>query len=285
MDTSKFSFKKFLKRFAQEKMAVLALIIFTFIVIITVAAPLFTPFDPEKIDFYSIELSPSSVHILGTDSSGRDIFARIIYGGRISIIIAFTSMLIQLCIGVTLGVIVGYYGGFLDMTVARIIDIIMCFPFFILALTITLLFGAGQLNLIMIIGFLMWPNIAKIVRTNTLVLKNNEYVLSAKALGLNDFEIIVRHILPSLLPAILVASVLAVATGIVMEASLSFLGLGVVSIPSWGNMLSVTENFLVLEQKWWLWAPAGVIIIVTVLSINYIAKGLQSAFNIKSGTL
>lgn len=269
--------KTFIIRFAEKKIAVISLFIFIIILLVTIFAPSITDQDPEKIDFFSIEMSPSDEHLLGTDSSGRDVFARVLYGGRISMLIAFSSTLIQLLIGVSLGLIVGYYSSFVDMVLARIMDIIMCFPFFVLALAITSVVGASATNLVVIIGFLLWPGIAKIVRTRTLTLKNNDYILAAKVMGFNDFEIITKYIFPNIISQVMVTTVLSVANGILLEASLSFLGLGVVSIPSWGNMLSSTENLLALERKWWLWLPAGIMIVLTVLSINFIGEGIKHA--------
>ena len=164
----------------------------------------------------------------------------------------------------------------------RIIDVIMCFPFFVIAVSVAAITGPGVKNLIIIIGFLMWPNIARIVRAEILSLKENDYILAAKAMGLSSFEIITNHILPNIMSPVLVAATLAIANGILTEASLSFLGIGVkLPQPSWGNMLIAAQNIGTLQSEWWLWIPAGSLIILMVLSINFLGDGLRDALDPK----
>ena len=227
-------------------------------------------------------MPPSKDHILGTDDLGRDVFTRLVYGGRVSILVGIASMTVQLLIGVTLGALAGYFGGIVDKIVMRIIDVIMCFPFFVIAVSVAAITGPGVKNLIIIIGFLMWPNIARIVRAEILSLKENDYILAAKAMGLSSFEIITNHILPNIMSPVLVAATLAIANGILTEASLSFLGIGVkLPQPSWGNMLIAAQNIGTLQREWWLWIPAGSLIILMVLSINFLGDGLRDALDPK----
>ncbi len=271
------------KKFFQNKLAVLGLIIIVIFIVLSVGAPLFTKLDPNQSDLLNIRTCPSREHLLGTDDLGRDIFTRLLYGGRISIAVGVISMLLQLLIGVTVGTLAGYFGGLVDKVVMRIVDIIMCFPFFVIAIALASVLGGSITNLVLIIGMLMWPGIARIVRSQVLVIKETEFVMAAKALGLNAFEIIISHVLPNVVSSILVASTLSVASGILMEATLSFLNLGVnPPNPSWGNMLVAAQSMSVLKNQWWMWIPAGSAVVMMVLAVNFVGDGLRDALDAKS---
>lgn len=271
------------KKFFQNKLAVLGLIIIVIFIVLSVGAPLFTKLDPNQSDLLNIRTCPSREHLLGTDDLGRDIFTRLLYGGRISIAVGVISMLLQLLIGVTVGTLAGYFGGLVDKVVMRIVDIIMCFPFFVIAIALASVLGGSITNLVLIIGMLMWPGIARIVRSQVLVIKETEFVMAAKALGLNAFEIIISHVLPNVVSSILVASTLSVASGILMEATLSFLNLGVnPPKPSWGNMLVAAQSMSVLKNQWWMWIPAGSAVVMMVLAVNFVGDGLRDALDAKS---
>lgn len=273
------SFRKFIK----NKLAVVGVFIILALVLISICAPLLTDYTISETDLFNIKMAPNSEHILGTDELGRDVFTRLIYGGRVSMVVGVASMTVQLVIGVIMGAIAGYFGGIAEKIIMRIIDVIMCFPFFVIAVSVAAVLGPGVKNLIIIIGFLMWPNIARIVRAEILSLKENDYIMSAKAMGLSSFEIIKSHILPNIMSPILVASTLAIANGILTEASLSFLGIGVkLPQPSWGNMLIAAQNIGTLQREWWLWIPAGSLIILMVLSINFVGDGLSDALDPKT---
>ena len=264
-------------------MAVVGVFIILALVLLSICAPLLTDYTISQTDLFNIKMAPSSEHILGTDDLGRDVFTRLLYGGRVSIIVGIASMTVQLVIGVIMGAIAGYFGGIAEKIIMRIIDVIMCFPFFVIAVSVAAVVGPGVKNLIIIIGFLMWPNIARIVRAEILALKENDYIMAAKAMGLSSFEIIKSHILPNIMSPILVAATLAIANGILTEASLSFLGIGVkLPQPSWGNMLIAAQNIGTLQREWWLWIPAGSLIILMVLSINFVGDGLRDALDPKT---
>ena len=271
------------RKFKNNKIAVIAVFIILILVLLSVCAPLLTDYTISETDLFNIKMAPNSEHILGTDELGRDVFTRLIYGGRVSIVVGVASMTLQLVIGVIMGAIAGYFGGIAEKIIMRIIDVIMCFPFFVIAISVAAVVGPGVKNLIIIIGFLMWPNIARIVRAEILSLKENDYIMAAKAMGLSSFEIIKSHILPNIMSPILVASTLAIANGILTEASLSFLGIGVkLPQPSWGNMLIAAQNIGTLQREWWLWIPAGSLIILMVLSINFVGDGLRDALDPKT---
>ena len=271
------------RKFKKNKLAVVGVFIILTLVLLSICAPLLTDYTISETDLFSIKLAPSSEHILGTDELGRDVFTRLLYGGRVSIIVGIASMTLQLVIGVIMGSIAGYFGGIVEKIIMRIIDIIMCFPFFVIAVSVAAIVGPGVKNLIIIIGLLMWPNIARIVRAEILSLKENDYIMAARAMGLSSFEIIKDHILPNIMSPILVASTLAIANGILTEACLSFLGIGVkLPEPSWGNMLIAAQNIGTLQREWWLWIPAGSLIILMVLSINFVGDGLRDALDPKT---
>lgn len=268
------------RKFINNKLAVMGLIIIIIMTVLSICAPLLTSYEVSETDLYNTRSAPDKEHLLGTDDVGRDVFTRLLYGGRISILVGILAMAVQLLIGVTVGSIAGYYGGIVDTIIMRIIDTIMCFPFFVIAIALAAVLGGSIKNLILIIGLLMWPSIARIVRAEILSLKENDYIMAAKALGLSPKEIIIGHLLPNVMSPILVASTLSIANGILMEASLSFLGLGVKPPqPSWGNMLVAAQNMDILQNEWWQWIPAGLMVVLIVLSINFVGDGLRDALD------
>ena len=271
------------RRFFRNRLATAGLIIVVSFVFLSLFAPLFTDYTVSQTDLRNLRSGPSAAHLLGTDDLGRDIFARLLNGGRVSIAVGVASMLLQMAIGVTLGAAAGYFGGVTDKVIMRMVDIIMCFPFFVIAVALAAVIGGSIWNLILIIGMLMWPGIARIVRTEVLTIRDNEYIMAAKALGLSPVQIIVKEVLPNVFSSILVASTLAVANGILMESTLSFLGLGVrPPAPSWGNMLVATQNMAVLKNQWWMWIPAGAAVVLMVLAINFLGDGLRDALDTRN---
>lgn len=264
------------KFFSMNKIALISAIILCVLIIVSILAPIITEYDVSSIDLYNISSKPSSEHILGTDELGRDVFARLIYGGRISLCVGIFATTIQIIIGVSLGMLSGFFGGVVDFMIMRIVDIIMCFPFFVVAIALASVTGPSILNLVMIIAILSWTDIARIVRAEVMSIKEREFILATKALGVGNFKIITRHILPNIFSSILVAATLSIANAILMESALSFLGMGVRQpMPSWGNMLTEAQNMRVLSSQWWLWVPPGVCIILSVLSINFLGDGLK----------
>ena len=266
----------------KNKLALASIVILTLFIILSVLAPVIAPYEIDEIDLDNIEATPSTEHILGTDDLGRDVLSRIMHGGRVSLTVGIVASIMQITIGVSLGAIAGYFGGIVDSVIMRIVDIIMCFPFFIIAIAMAAVLGPSMSNIIIIVGILYWTRVARIVRAEVLSLKEREYVESAKAFGLNSWEIIISHILPNVMAPVLVYATLAIANGILTEASLSFLGMGVKpTIPSWGNMLSAAQSMRVLKSKWWMWMPPGTMVLLTVLSINFLGDGLRDALDPK----
>jgi ABC-type dipeptide/oligopeptide/nickel transport systems, permease components len=271
-----------LARFLKNKLAAIGFCLLIIFVLAAIFAPFLSGYGRDTIDLMNIESQPSLRHLFGTDELGRDVFTRLLYGGRISLGIAVSATVLQLLIGVTLGCISGFYGGWIDNAIMRIVDTIMCFPFFVIAITVAALAGPSVWNVILIIGLLQWTGVARIVRAEILSIKQSEFIEAARAMGLNSFEIIINHLLPNTLSPVIVNATLAVAQGILMEAGLSFLGLGVKQPePSWGNILSAAQSMRVLQYEWWLWIPAGVLVFLSVLSINFVGDGLRDALDPK----
>lgn len=264
----------------QNKLAILAIAIIVIFTIASVFAFL-SPYDPNQIDPINRLLRPSLTHLFGTDDVGRDYFTRSLYGGRISLMVGFMAMIISTLVGTIIGAISGYFGGKIDDFIMRSIDILMCIPTFFLILVINSYLGASVKNLILIIGFLGWMSIARIVRGETLSVKEREYVLYAKASGQSSFKIITKHIIPSILPTIIVSATINIATAILLESSLSFLGVGVTQPnASWGSMLKDAQSYL-MDAPYLAFFP-GMFILLTVLSFNLIGDVLRNVFDPKS---
>ena len=270
------------QRLKANKLAVIALGILLILTIVSIIAPLITLHDRDKIDMENAYQAPSSEHWLGTDDLGRDTYTRLIYGGRVSLSVGLVSTSISLVIGVLLGAISGYFGKWVDNLIMRIVDIFMCFPFFVIAIAIAAVLGPSIYNVMFISGILSWTGVCRIVRAEVLAIKEREFIEAATSLGLESYEIITKHILPNVLAPIIVYATLGIAGGILSEAGLSFLGLGVKQPqPSWGNMLASAQSLRSLRLHWWLWIPPGLMVLFTILSINILGDGLRDALDPK----
>lgn len=270
------------RRFRRNKLAMFGMLVIVILIISSLLAPFISHYDPNEIDLYKIESSPEGIHWLGTDELGRDMFSRLLYGGRVSLAVGIFASLAEIAIGVSLGSVAGFYGGAVDSVIMRITDIIMCFPFFVVAIALAAMVGPSMTNLIFIIAILEWTKIARIVRAEILSLKNRDYIKAARSLGLGNIRIIIKHVLPNTFASIMVFSTLAIANGILTEAALSFLGLGVrPPQPSWGNMLAAAQSMRVLQYEWWMWIPPGMMVFITVISINFLGDGLRDALDPK----
>ncbi|HWO76775.1 MAG TPA: oligopeptide ABC transporter permease [Bacillus sp. (in: firmicutes)] len=273
-----------IKRFMKNKLAVAGVIVLFLIILAVVFAPLFTDQDPTKSNLTLIERPPSEEHPLGNDSSGRDNLARLLYGGRISLIVGFTAMIFTLVIGVTLGSIAGYYGGKIDSIIMRAADLMLMLPFLVLLLTIVALLEKVTIGIfVAIIALTSWPNLTRIIRGTYLALREQEFVLGARAIGASDFRIIFKHFIPNAIGPIVVNATLMMATYIIIESALSFIGFGIPQpTPTWGNMISEAQSLRILRNSPEAWVPPGLAIFLTVLCINFIGDGLRDAFDPKS---
>ncbi len=234
-----------------------------------------------EYDLDSIVVPPGRSHLLGTDEQGRDLLARMIHGSRVSIFIGFIAVFIYVTIGIIVGSIAGYYGGWIDIVISRIIEIIMCFPAFFLILTILALVGPSLVSVMVVIGLTGWTGIARIVRGEFMKLREADFVLASKAIGAKDWRIILRHILPNSLAPVLVSATFGIASTILIESSLSFLGFGVQPpTPSWGDILSQSRDFM--DFAWWLTLIPGFAIFITITAYNLVGEGLQDAIDPKA---
>lgn len=268
------------RRFRRNKIAMVSLVILILLIVVAVLAPVLTPYGRDVINLSNKELPPSSEHWLGTDSLGRDVYTRLLYGGRISLTVGLVATSIQMVIGIILGSLAGYYGRFLDTVIMRLTDMVLSFPFLALAIAMAAIMGPSIYNTMLIIGFLAWTGTCRIVRGQFLSIKQSEYIEAARSLGLSEFRIIYKHMLPNTMAPLLINATLAMASAILVEAALSFLGMGVQApIPSWGNMLESARNMRYIMNCPWLWAPPGIAILLSVLSINLIGDGLRDAFD------
>ncbi|MBE7722129.1 MAG: ABC transporter permease [Lacrimispora celerecrescens] len=267
-----------LRKMLANKLSIAGLIIFIVIFFICFAAPLITSYSSTKIDLRSILQAPSTKHILGTDKIGRDIFARILYGGRISIAVGLGSALIATLFGVSLGTIAGYKGGLADGIVMKISEILMAFPQMIMVLILVTITGQSLWNLIFIFSITGWPSMYRMARSQMLSLREEEYVQALKAFGIGSMRIAFFHMLPNAIGPIFVNITLSTAMFILQETSLSFLGLGVpLEVATWGNILNAAQDIMILRDAWWVWVPAGVVVTLFVISINFIGDGLRDA--------
>lgn len=265
-----------LRKLMNNKLAIIGLVIFSIILLSSILAPLLTKYDPLAVDMNNVLKSPSAEHIFGTDKVGRDVFSRVIYGGRISILIGLGSAIGCAFIGVLLGCYGGYKGGLFDKIVLRLSEVFMSFPQLVLVLMLVAILGQSLTNLIIIFILTGWGSVYRMARAQILSIKEEEYVQSLKSFGLNDFIICYKHMLPNAIGPIVVNITLSTAMFILEEASLSFLGLGVpLEIATWGNILNASQDMFTLQNNWWLWLPVGVIISLFIMSINFIGDGLR----------
>lgn len=269
--------KTIAKRFFKNKVAVISLVIFLILVLTAVFANQIAP-HPRDASVGRFQAAPYDNFYLGTDDIGRDVLTRLIHGTQVSIIVGLGSVLVYVLIGTTLGLVSGYFGGFIDSIIMRITEAFMSFPFFMVILTLVSLLGSGIWVVTIVLGTLSWPPLCRLVRGQVLTIKEQDFVLAAEATGYSTPGILFRHILPNVLSPILVNATFGIATAILTEASLSFLGVGVQRPrPSWGNILSEAQSLRVLTSEPWRWVPAGILIFIAVLAINFIGDGLREA--------
>jgi len=271
---------RFWRRLRQHKLGMIGLTMLILLVVAAIFAPLVAGKDPVFMDLRMKNQPPSLAHLLGTDAIGRDGWARLVYGARISLSVGLVAVGIYTAIALVLGSISGYMGGFVDSAIMRFTDIIMCFPTFLLIITVAAVLPPNIFNIMVIIGIFGWPGMTRLVRSQFLSLRNQDFVLAAVALGVPTRRIIFRHILPNVVGPVVVAATLGLAGAIMTESSLSFLGLGVQQpTPSWGQTLTTAMQLPILENMPWRWLPSAVAIAFTVLSVNFFGDALRDAFD------
>lgn len=271
-----------LRRFSRNRIAAISAILLIVIVLIVTIGPIFYGVDPNAVDPALYRLPPSPEHPLGTDSAGRDSLARLLAGGQISLMVGLGASLLAAAVGLVLGAAAGYRGGRIDSVLSRVTDIFLAFPTFIVLLVLAAIVGPSVAMLVVTIGLLEWTTTFRVVRGVALSLRERESVQAAQGMGGTHSWVLFRHILPGLLAPMTVATTLLVANVILLETSLSFLGLGVPPpTASWGNMLTEAQSLTTMEFAPWLWIPAGAAIAITVLAVNFIGDGLRDAFEPK----
>lgn len=272
-----------LRRLLRNRASVVGLVLVLIMLGCAVFAPLISPYDPIKGDLRNDYVKPPSIqHVFGTDATGRDILSRVIYGSRISLKIALLAQGIALTIGITVGMVTGFFGGMVDLVIMRVVDIIMAFPLLIIAIAFAGILGPSEVNIILALGLVSWTVIARIVRSQVLTAKQQEYVVAAEALGASSTRIMVQHILPNIIAPVIVYATLGLGSMILSEASLSFLGLGSAqqATPSWGKML--TESRAFIRSAWWMPLYPGLAILLTVMGFNLLGDALRDALDVQS---
>ena len=268
------------KKFKRNKMAVIALILLGILIFASAFAPLLTSYDPEAISLTERTLAPSKTHLLGTDKVGRDVFTRLLYGGRISNLIGLTGALGGAIIGAALGCLGGYFGGLLDRFLLRLSELFTTFPQTILVLILVAFMGQGVWNLFIVFWCTGWMDTYRMTRAKILSLREETYVLACQAFGISNRSIMFRHILPNAAGPVIVNITLSTAGYVLQESALSFLGLGVPSsTPTWGNIFNAAKALDVVQAYPWLWLAPGIAISLFVLSVNIIGDGLRDALD------
>lgn len=267
------------RRFCHHKMAVVCLAVLLVMILLAVLAPLVAPYSPTR-PTGKFSQPPSPEHILGTDKIGRDMFSRILYAMRVSLLVGFLATLLSTLIGVILGLVSGYFGGAVDKAIMGFTDMVMSFPYILLVLVAAAIFQPGMWSIILILGLVDWPGVARLVRGNVLSLRETNFVKSDLTAGMPRRYILFSEILPNTIAPVLVYATSVFAISILDEAALSFLGMGIQPpTPSLGNILNGAESLSVLTGKPWLWVPAGAAIILLVVCINFVGDALRDAFD------
>lgn len=272
------------KKTLSNSLALTGFIIILVIFLLAMLAPVIAPYDPNEINVKAILLGPSAQHWMGTDGLGRDVLSRMLHGGRISLLVGLVAVGISTLIGILLGAIAGFYRGWVDIVIMRLVDVMLSIPSFFLILAVIAFLTPSIINIMIVIGLTSWMGVTRLVRAEFLSLCEREYVMASRTLGAHDYRLIFRHLLPNSLTPIIVSAVLGVAGAVLMESGLSFLGLGVQAPQaSWGNILTDGKEYI--QFAWWLSLFPGLAILITVLGYNLLGEGLRDALDPRSGSI
>lgn len=276
-------YRQALERLMEHKLAMVGLVICLMEILMAIVLPIILHLDPYSVDQTAFGTAPGvGGHLLGTDTIGRDVLARLIYGGRVSLFVGLFSTAVSMIIGIPMGLMAGYMKGKVELFVMRITDIFMSFPAIVLILVAVAVIGPSLWSVSIIIGVLGWTQFSRIVYSKVLLIAEQDYIEAAKVIGSGQFTIIWEYVLPNSIAPILINMTFSIASAILMEASLSFLGMGVQPpMASWGNMIYEAQSIAILATKPWMWMPAGFAIVITVLSINFLGDGLRDALDPK----
>lgn len=269
------------KKALSNPLALAGFVIILLVFLLAMLAPLIAPYDPNDINVKAILLGPSLQHWMGTDGLGRDVLSRMLYGGRISLLVGLVAVGISTAIGIILGAISGFYRGWVDTVIMRLVDVMLSIPSFFLILAVIAFLTPSIINIMIVIGLTSWMGVTRLVRAEFLSLNEREFVTASRTLGARDVRLIFTHLLPNSLTPIIVSAVLGVAGAVLMESGLSFLGLGVQAPQaSWGNILTDGKEYI--QFAWWLSLFPGLAILITVLGYNLLGEGLRDALDPRS---
>ena len=283
MSQKKTEWLNFIKRFCKNKLAVTGLIILLTILLVVLIMPFAMPYTEAEIDAAAFNSPPSQPHRLGTDTTGRDVLTRLLYGGRVSLFVGVVSTAISVAIGIPLGLLAAFYRGWIETIIMRATDIFMTIPSTILILFLVSMFGPSIITVTVVIGVLGWTKFARQIFGTVLAVREKDYIEGGRAIGQRDSGIIRKYILPNAIAPIFISITFRIASAILLESSLSFLGLGVqMPAASWGNMLYNAQSITILKDCLWMWLPPGLALVVTILSINFVGNGLRDALDPKT---
>ncbi len=272
-----------MQRFVTHRLAVMGAVLLLMVSLVAIFAPWVATHDPLDQDLGSRLLPPSKEHFFGTDTLGRDLFSRVVYGARVSLIVGPIAAAISLTLGLIVGCTSGYFGGRVDLVLQRVVDVVMCIPSFFLILAIVAMFGSSMVMTMVVIGLVHWTSPARLIRGEFLRVRQLEFAEAARALGVSDMKIMWRHLLPNIIAPVIVQTTLFVAAAILIEAGLSYLGLGTQPPqPSWGNILTLGGR--VLHRAWWVATFPGAMIFVTIMALNLLGDGLRDALDPRQHT-
>ena len=276
--TSSYFYAVFWQRLKRNRLALAGGCIVGLLFVVSLLAPLIAPSEPNAINAWQVLSPPSLQHWFGTDELGRDVFSRVLFGARISLKVGFVAIGIAVAIGTLVGLVAGYYSGVVDTLLMRMVDVMLCFPAFFLILAVITFMGPSIWYIMIIIGLTGWMGVARLVRAETLSIREMDYITAARCIGCSDRRIIFRHILPNVMSPILVSATLGIAGAILTESALSCLGIGVQPpTPSWGNILTAGKDYI--EFAWWLSLFPGMAILITVLAYNLLGEGIRDALD------
>jgi peptide/nickel transport system permease protein len=269
-----------MRRFRRHRLAVAGLVVLVLLVLVAVFAPLIAPYDPNLVDLASFQQPPSAQHWLGTDSAGRDVLSRLIFGTQVSLTVGIAAAVSAGVLGLALGLLAGIAGGKVDAVIMRVVEVFLSFPSLIVIILLVAVLGPSISTIVLVIAVFEWPTACRIVRQMALSLREMDFVLAARAIGCSKLRIMTRHVVGGVVSPLTVVVTLLSAQAILLEAALSFLGLGVTQPQaSWGGMLQRAQSLTILEGMPWLWLPPGIAIAVTVLAINFVGDGLRDALD------
>jgi peptide/nickel transport system permease protein len=272
--------RRALRRFLRHRLAVIGLGMLVVVVAVAIGLPFVVPLDPVKTDYGAIRAAPSAAHLLGADLSGRDVLARVVHGTRISLVVGFGAVALYVTVGALLGLAAGFTGGIADQLIMRATDTLLAIPLILLCIVFISVVGPGLTSVIAVIGLLGWPQTTRIVRAQLLSLREAEFITAARVIGVPSSAIVARHLLPNIIGPLTVVATFGVAQAILLEASLSFLGLGVrPPVPSLGEMINAARAPSTLQALTWVWVPPGVVIALLVLAVNFVGDGLRDALD------